>query len=508
MMADQREAYLPESNRNKKLWKVTLLLLLFSLAFFAFSSSLANIDLWIHLRAGLDNLSSRGIARIDVYSYLTGGQTWINHEWLAQIFFGLAWTLGNVTGLVILKLFLGLLTIGILWGNFSLQRVDPLAGVMVIFIGIVLLASDFSTIYPQIFSLPALAALFFILLRAEEGETKWLWAAPGIFLVWVNLHGGFQIGLLFFILWVLMYLWSSGIDWQKVLLPAGASILVTLINPYGIQLYYYLFRSLSDARLEVWVWSPLALVSPFGFIYLFILASSVTGFIYSRRHRSVTMIILFSIAAMLPLLAKRNLSLFAVAAVMLAGEHIADLVMRAGWMRKQAQGVPIWASGVVLAASLGIFMVAAPNLRYISINTTPPYPVQAVKLIKNSQIKANMAVEYNWGGYVLWHLGPDIKVSVDGRRETVYSPTAYSKAMYFLLGLDRWDALLTDDQTNLVLINDHSPVYNLMKYQSGWTLVYEDQAGALYVRAGSEIEAPLLRAAQAFSPTPEPGTFP
>ena len=129
-------------------------------------------------------------------------------------------------------------------------------------------------------------------------------------------------------------------------------------NPYGIQLYYYLLRSLSDARLEIWVWYPLALVSPFGFIYLFILASSVTGFIYSRRHRSVTMIILFSIAAILPLLAKRNFSLFAVAAVMLAGEHIADLLIRAGWMRKQAQGVPIWASGVVLAASLGIFMVA------------------------------------------------------------------------------------------------------------------------------------------------------
>ena len=102
--------------------------------------------------AGLDNLSSRGIARIDGYSYLTGGQTWINHEWLAQIFFGLAWKLGNVTGLVMLKLFLGLLTIGILWGNFSLQRVDPLAGVMVIFIGIVLLASRFfDDLSPNIF---------------------------------------------------------------------------------------------------------------------------------------------------------------------------------------------------------------------------------------------------------------------------------------------------------------------------------------------------------------------
>ena len=32
-----------------------------------------------------------------------------------------------------------------------------------------------------------------------------------------------------------------------------------------------------------------------------------------------------------------------------------------------------------------------------------------------------MVTWFNWGEYAIWHLGPDVKVSVDGRRETIYS---------------------------------------------------------------------------------------
>ena len=32
-----------------------------------------------------------------------------------------------------------------------------------------------------------------------------------------------------------------------------------------------------------------------------------------------------------------------------------------------------------------------------------------------------MLTYYNYGEYAIWHLAPDVKVSMDGRRETVYS---------------------------------------------------------------------------------------
>ena len=46
------------------------------------------------------------------------------------------------------------------------------------------------------------------------------------------------------------------------------------------------------------------------------------------------------------------------------------------------------------------------------------YPVEALHLLKEE--RGNLAVFFNWGEYVLYHLHPRILVSIDGRYETVY----------------------------------------------------------------------------------------
>src|SRR5206468_712044 len=75
----------------------------------------ADPDLWGHLRFGLDTLQAGSIARYDTYSYLTHGQPWINHEWLAEVIFAVAWTLGNVLGLTVLKLTVGVAVLAVLY---------------------------------------------------------------------------------------------------------------------------------------------------------------------------------------------------------------------------------------------------------------------------------------------------------------------------------------------------------------------------------------------------------
>jgi hypothetical protein len=44
-----------------------------------------------------------------------------------------------------------------------------------------------------------------------------------------------------------------------------------------------------------------------------------------------------------------------------------------------------------------------------------------------------MITYFDWGEYVIWHLGPGVRVSMDGRRETVYSGKvgALHDAAYF-----------------------------------------------------------------------------
>ena len=115
---------------------------------------------------------------------------------------------------------------------------------------------------------------------------------------------------------------------------------------------------------------------------------------------------------------------------------------------------------------------------------------------------ANVAVHFNWGEYVLWHAGPRVKVSMDGRRETVYSDATYHDNTLFIDGVDEWDRLLarpphnaatraTRAETDLVLVPAGTAVYHLMTYQPDWELLMERGPAALFGRRGSPVTSHL-----------------
>ena len=43
---------------------------------------------------------------------------------------------------------------------------------------------------------------------------------------------------------------------------------------------------------------------------------------------------------------------------------------------------------------------------------------------------------FNWGEYAIWHLGPTLKVSLDGRRETVYSDSQLDRQFGIINGTE------------------------------------------------------------------------
>ena len=107
--------------------------------------------------------------------------------------------------------------------------------------------------------------------------------------------------------------------------------------------------------------------------------------------------------------------------------------------------------------------------------------------------RANVAVHFNWGEYVLWHAGPRVKVSMDGRRETVYSDAAYHDNSLFIDGVGEWDRLLerrpraSRGETDLALVPAGTAVYHLMSMHPDWELVMESGPAALFGRRGSPV---------------------
>src|SRR5216683_7416700 len=72
-------------------------------------------DVWWHIRNAQYLLQHHQLPRFDMYSFTVAGHSWINHEWLAEVPYYLAWRAGGLAGVkslsivLICLIFLGLL---------------------------------------------------------------------------------------------------------------------------------------------------------------------------------------------------------------------------------------------------------------------------------------------------------------------------------------------------------------------------------------------------------------
>ena len=74
-----------KARNQQTLWQVGVATLSFSILFVILLRTIADPDLWGHLRFGLDMVAARAIITTDPYSYVTTEQIWINHEWLTEV---------------------------------------------------------------------------------------------------------------------------------------------------------------------------------------------------------------------------------------------------------------------------------------------------------------------------------------------------------------------------------------------------------------------------------------
>jgi hypothetical protein len=494
---------------SESLLSTAIGLLVFSAVFSALTHTEADPDLWGHLRFGLEVLNNGVLTQVDSYSYLTAGYHWINHEWLAEMAMALTWKAAGSTGLILLKIFLGLLTLGLLYRHMLARKAPTLRAAILLLAGIAIMIPTLITIRPHLFTLLFFILILLILDRAEMKEYHWLWAAPPVFALWANLHGGFLVGLGALGLWLVLHRPKELASYRQILPPVLFSFTAPLLNPYGPALVVFLARSMLFHFPMVSEWQPLGLTTPLGLAYLIFLAISILGLVYSRLPREPFSLALLCIMALLPLIATRHLPLFAITSLVFIGEHVLDAWERAK-PDKPWRGSPTVMIAGLSAASLLLLVLGGTHLGSIPLPTRPVrYPVEAVELLKQSEVSGNLAVvHFDWGDYALWHLSPRIKVSIDTRLNMAYPDQVYRENLSFDLGLGDWDALLREHPTDLALINKGATAYNLMKLREDWELVYEDDYSALFVLRSSPAAGPLEQAAAAFTPPTGPFVFP
>jgi hypothetical protein len=364
-------------------------------------------------------------------------------------------------------------------------------------IGIVLLATGFSTLRAQVFTLLGVAALLLALERDRRGERGWILPWLGVHAVWLNLHAGFAAGFLLFVLHVLEQR-LRGAPVRHLVRTLLAMAALVLANPYGWRYVPALVRDLALDRSIVTEWDPLWSEAP---VVVAVFLGAILLGLYAllrRGRRGAPGVLLVLASALAAILHQRHVSIFAVVWLGLVPAWIAGTPLGLALERSLRARTSIRAAIAAVAAITAVLAAASIAAREPWRLRVPAnledagrlaYPAGAVRYLEESGFRGNLMVPFTVGGFVSWKLHPRVLVSCDGRFEVAYPPRAAEENRDFYAAREGWRATLERDPTDAVLAPSGSVAAAALANASGWVLGYRDDVFLVFARAGLGLPA-------------------
>ncbi|MEJ2745806.1 MAG: hypothetical protein P8123_09005, partial [bacterium] len=456
-------------------------------ALFCLTNNVADPDLWGHIRFGSDIIERGAIPRFDGYSYTAYGRPWINHEWVAELIFAWLFRQWGRHGIVALRL-IGLIILGVMIRR--LQKGDSCSlEWRTIAAWLIISTVSYGLCFrPQLFSYFFFTLLLLLLTRKPKGYAVGIVA---IFLVWANAHGGFIVGLGAVALYSIAACVNAlrkGRLYEVVpaLILFAASVAVTLVNPYGVTFWSFLYDSVSMSRAYILEWAPIPLdVSSFmDFKALAVIV--ILSAVISRRPKTGWLLGLTILCGIASIKHNRHMPFFAIAAAFFLPDHLNGMMERihdpfGGFSKKALHPLtlPYLIVSICILTAIPLYRGRSAFFLYVS---PYQYPVAAVRWMKEQRIGGNCAVFFNWGEYLIWHLHDESKVSIDGRYETVYPVRVIDDNFDFFFAGDEWRNLIDRYPTELVLVHPLNPVSPLMAKLSDWALVFGSDTSLLFAK--------------------------
>jgi hypothetical protein len=108
----------------------------------------------------------------------------------------------------------------------------------------------------------------------------------------------------------------------------------------------------------------------------------------------------------------------------------------------------------------------------------------AARFIQLNRLQGRMLTWFDWGEYAIWHFGPGLQVSMDGRRETVYTDATIQAHRRFYAADATASAYLRTLDPDYIWLPKRLPITGTLA-QEGWLPAFSGPISVVFARAGA-----------------------
>ncbi len=444
-------------------------------------------DSWWHIKTGELILSTHHWATTDPYSYTSAGAPWISCEWLGDVFMAVIYRLGGLRGL---EAFLIVMTSAVILGiyGFATLRSGNCKAAFLVSIVLAPLVMPSFNLRPQMLGYLFLVLTLIALERFRQGKQRAVWLLPLLFLIWVNTHGSWIIGLGTVGLYIACGLvsfqigglearrWTNSerIRLETVFMLSLAAIPIT---PYGVRLAAYPFQLVSSyplavATVQEWRVMPFDVTGGKIFLALvlgFFLAQAAFRFSW---HLEEFLLFLFGVA--MACMHVRFLLLFVPFFAPLAA------VILARWAPVYIKEKDQYLINFALMAGIAIAMTHYfPSRSQIENRVANRFPVHALEYMRAHSVPGPLYNTYGYGGYMI---ESGYKTFIDGRAEQFEETGVLGDYVHLTQLKPGALKVLSRYGIRSCLLDRDEPLAVVLASQPDWQKVYSDDLSVLYVK--------------------------
>lgn len=462
--------------------------LLFLVVFFnSTKGKITEPDIWWHLRNADHIISTHSFPRFDQYSFTASGTPWIDHEWLSELAYLVAFRIFGLRGMFVLFATLAAAIFILLYHRCRHAGANPKTASIIMALGILVASVSFGP-RALLFGWLCMSALLFILERFSATRSAPLWVLPPLFCLWINLHGSWLFGVIVLATFIASGLikgeWGrvsaepfSAAELKKLTTVAALAIAALFVNPFGYRLVGYpfdlMFRQQTNIR-NIEEWQSVDFHDPRGKLAMLLLLTIFASVLGSRRRFSAYETLIGAFALYTSLTYWRMQFFAALIFVPLISARLP--LFPPYDVRKEK---PLL-NGTIMLGVIALLVLRFPSEATLHRQIADEYPEGALTFMHDKHITNRVLNHYSWGGYMIWHT-PDIKVFIDGRAD-IYAYTGILDDYIKLYRLQDTLKILDRYRLQYVLYPPNTPLAYLLRNSSCWQQIYGDNVAVLYQR--------------------------